>query len=199
MRFSGPALLILLAAAPCRADPIESFSLGDFAAGEQVDQNYALGGAARRIEPAPAPSGGEAPVLRLSSPDLIRQTGASRKDTPFGALGVFFGESWNGRDLFHVGTSLTRGQTTAGVSVTYERDGATPSSSQVFVDYALSEQFSVGLSGVLSEGVTLGDEPVPQLGLNAEYTGSNGSFLQGGVAGTSSDNPIFGLAMGLRF
>ncbi len=164
---------------------------------------YRFGGAAVRA-PVPAPGllppVSSEPRLRLSVPRLIRQTTEKVQRTAFGGLRIYFGEAWNeGEDVFQLGTAITRGQTTAGVAVTYEDDENDLTSSELYLDYALTERFSVGISGILNQDVTENTAPVPQLGLNAELSSSSGAFLRGGIADTSSSEPIFGLAIGLRF
>jgi hypothetical protein len=123
----------------------------------------------------------------------------SRSETVLGPATVFVSEGRDdGRDALELGTFLRRGQARAGLSVTYLETDAQVKRSELFVDYALSERFSVGLSGILD--AELGDtEPVRQLGLNAEYSTSGGAFLQGGVAGAPDFDPVIGLSIGLRF
>ena len=165
---------------------------------------FRLGGAAARAPlpsvdlPSETPS--VLPRLRLSVPRLIRETKQTVRHTPFGGLRIYFGEAWNqGEDVLQLGTALTRGQTTAGLSVTYEDGDYDVTSSELYLDYALSEQLSVGISGILNEEVTLEDSPVPQLGMNAELSISGNSYLRGGIADSSRSDPVFGLAVGLRF
>ena len=164
---------------------------------------YQLGGAVARAALPPsnllaAPP--ETPRLRISVPRLIRETSETTRRTAIGGVRIYFGEAWSeGADVFQLGTALTRGQTTAGVSVTYEDDTNDLTSSELYLDYALSERFSVGISGILSDDITEDSSPVPQLGLNAELSSSNGTFLQGGIADSRNNDPVFGLAIGLRF
>lgn len=140
------------------------------------------------------------PRLRLSAPRLIRETSEMVQRTAYGGLRFYFGEAWTeGEDVFQLGTAITSGQTTAGVSVIYEESEQDLTSSELYLDYALTDQLSIGISGMLSDDVTENASPVPQLGLNAALTSPNGTFLQGGVADTGTNAPVFGLAIGLRF
>jgi len=156
----------------------ETFSALDGAA------EYRLGGAAARVSlpPVQLTPPTSLPRLRLSVPRLIRETGETVRRTAIGGLRVYFGEAWNeGEDVFQLGTALTRGQTTAGASVTYENEEYDLTSSELYLDYAVTEQFSIGISGILNQDVTVDETPVPQLGLNAELSTSGGAFLRGGV------------------
>ena len=166
--------------------------------------DYQLGGAATRAALPPqqknAFAAPEQSRLRLSVPRLIRETSETIQRTAMGGLRVYFGEGWDdGQDVFQLGTALTRGQTTAGVSVTYEDGSQELTSSELYIDYAITERFSVGVSGIFNEDVTEDSNPVPQLGLSAELTSPNGTYFQGGVSDTADNTPIFGLAIGLRF
>ena len=201
MRSLGFALVISFLAGPSVAEPVLSFDGRDLLAGESQADGYRLGGSVKRraFLPEVTLPRISTPTLRLSIPTFVRETGVTRRRTPFGGLAVIFGESWNGREVFHLGTALTRGQTTAGVNVTYEDANGDLTGSEFYVDYALSKSFSVGLSSILSNEVTLDSEPVPQVGINAELEGDNGVFLQGGVADADETDPIFGLAVGFKF
>lgn len=201
LRLPGTALLVILTTGMAWSQDLSGvphvMSTLDGAA------EYRLGGAAVRAPlPAPlllAPETSE-PRLRLSVPRLIRQTSEKVQRTAFGGLRFYFGEAWNeGEDVFQLGTAITRGQTTAGVSVTYQDEGYDLTSSELYLDYALTERFSVGISGILNQDVTENETPVPQFGLNAELSTPNGTFVRGGIADTGSSEPIFGLAIGLRF
>lgn len=208
MRPPGFVLIAILSAAPAGAE--NQFSGVELNEGLRLDSRietrentdtgaFRLGGAVKRSEPLNALAPPDTPTLRLAIPSIIHETGVSERETPFGGLALTFGESWNGRDVFHLGTSLTRGATTAGVSVTYEDTGGDVTAGKLYVDYALTERMSVGVSGILTNEVTVGDSPVPLLGINAELTGRNGGFVQGGVSDAGQAEPIFGLAVGLRF
>ena len=176
---------------------------GSFSADLHETGAFQLGGAVSRAA-LPAPDLLAAPTethrLRLSAPRLIRETSEVMQPTAYGGLRFYFGEAWTeGEDVFQLGTAITRGQTTAGVSVIYEETEQDLTSSELYLDYALSDQLSIGISGMLSDDVTENASPVPQLGLNAAMTSSNGTFLQGGIADTGDNAPVFGLAIGLRF
>ena len=191
MFLAGPLWGESLSGIDPRAAPLESAT------------SFRLGGAASRATLPPAELAeplATSPQLRVSVPRLIRETSETVRRTAFGGVRIYFGEAWNeSGDVFQLGTAVTRGQTTAGVSVTYEDDNQDLTSSEVYLDYAFSEQFSIGISGILSEDVTADADPVPQLGLNAELSSSSGAFLQGGFADSRDTTPVFGLAIGLRF
>lgn len=164
--------------------------------------DFRLGGAATRPAVVPTqPTEEPAPSAetRLSLPLGAVPDAMTRSEKVLGPATVFVSEGMeDGRDALELGTFLRRGQARAGLSVTYLETQAQLKRSELFVDYALSDRFSVGLSGILD--AELGDtEPVRQLGLNAEYSTSGGAFLQGGVAGAADFDPVIGLSIGLRF
>ena len=201
MRSLGFALLASLIPGLSAADPLLSFGDQDFFSESSPTGDYQLGGSTKRSKlllrgPMPNIS---VPTLRLSIPSIMQETSVSKRKTPFGGLAVIIGESWSGREIFHLGTALTNGHTTAGVNVTYEDASGDMTGSELYVDYALSEQFSVGLSSILSDAVTIDSDQVPQVGINAELSGDNGVFLQGGMADADDSDPIFGLAVGFKF
>ncbi|PWK57924.1 hypothetical protein C8D95_102574 [Silicimonas algicola] len=208
MRPPGFLLLSVLCAAPAAAET--QFSGVGLNEGLRLDSRieareetgtgaFRLGGAVMRSEPLKALPPPDTPTLRLAIPSIIHETGVSERKTPFGGLALTFGESWNGRDVFHLGTSLTRGATTAGVSVTYEGTDGDVTAGKLYLDYAVTERMSVGVSGMLTNEITVNESPVPMVGINAELTGRNGGFVQGGVSDAGQAEPIFGLAVGLRF
>lgn len=200
LRVPGFALFVFLCASSAGAQELRQ--LGDLSDTLNQGADYQLGGAvhavqtpAKSVEPLPFRS-----RLRLSVPRLIRQTQETMRRTAVGGLRVYFGEAWNeGQDVFQLGTALTNGSTTAGLSVTYEDATRALASSELYLDYALSERFSVGVSGIMNDDVTVGDAQVPQIGVNAEINSDNGAFLRGGIADSPNNKPIFGLAIGLRF
>lgn len=165
---------------------------------------YRLGGAAEVSVRAPqvrVSALGSGSTARFRYPDRIplRVERDALSDTVLGQLSVFGSEGLeDGRDVLRLGSALTRGKTTTGFSVTYG-DEVEPSRSEVFVDYALTEAFSVGVSGIVSDEGQMTKESVARLGLSASYALKGGSFLQGGVADAPDTSPVFGLAVGLRF
>ena len=188
------------------AGPVEGESLSgiDLRSSPVSDTaNYQLGGAVSRAALPPVSltiPETSTPRLRVSAPRLIRETSETVRRTAFGGVRIYFGEAWNeGEDVFQLGTALTRGQTTAGLSVTYEDESQDLTSSELYLNYALTEQFSVGISGILSDSLTEDTAPLPQLGLNAEISTEKGTFLQGGIADSRAAAPVFGVAIGLRF
>ncbi len=163
--------------------------------------DYQLGGAAKRSATvqSPALSTPQDELPRLSLPlgnDLLE---TSRLERSLGAATVFVSEGLDaGRDALELGTFLKRGQARAGLSVTYLEAEFEVARSELFLDYSVSQKWSVGLSGILD--VENGDsEPVRQLGVNAEYSPLGGAFVQGGVSGAADYEPVFGLSVGLRF
>lgn len=162
---------------------------------------FQLGGAASRaaivpqieiVEDTPMARG------RLSLP-LAPDSLQPQQSTTIGPATLFVGEGRDdGRDALQVGTFLRRGQARAGLSVTYLEEEEEVSRSEVFLDYSLTENFSVGLSGILSSE-TDAETTVPQLGLSAEYTTDSGAYLQGGFADAAEFDPVFGLSLGFRF
>lgn len=162
---------------------------------------FQLGGAATRaalvpdinlIDEIPTPR------RRLSLP-LAPDSIQPQQSTTIGPATLFVGEGLaEGRDAVQMGTFLRSGQARAGVSVTYLEQEEEVSRSEVFVDYSLTSNFSVGLSGILNVEIDE-DTAVPQLGLSAEYTTDNGAYLQGGFADAAEFEPVFGLSLGFRF
>ena len=129
-------------------------------------------------------------------PSLLRD---GRSETALGHLSVFGSEAReDGRDVLRLGTALTRGKTTTGISLTY-RDEELATRSEVFVDYALSDAFSVGVSGIVSSDGATEKDPVARLGVSAAYSLDSGTFLQGAIADAPDTSPVIGLSVGLRF
>ena len=163
---------------------------------------FQLGGAATlsALAPVDTTRTEAARLPRLSLPiTATREEIVTRREGGLGAATVFVSEGLDaGRDAFELGTFLSRGQARAGLSVTYVESDTHLSRSEVFLDYSLTEQFSIGLSGVLDSDPGA-SEPLRQLGLNAEFATSGGAFVQGGVAGAADYDPVIGLSIGLRF
>lgn len=166
-----------------------------------VPTDFRLGGAASLSALAPDSDDTEIETLpRLSLPRAPGNRAVELSETTLGPATLFVGERIDdGSDALQMGTFLSRGAARAGVSVTYRSQREEVTSSEVFIDYALTERFSMGLSGILNVGVE-DEEPVPQLGVSAEYATQGGAFLQGGfAAGSSEYDPVIGLSVGLRF
>lgn len=171
---------------------------------DSADVRYELGGAAQMALAAPVakdPTGRVGPREPFRYPyrppsSLLRD---GRSNTRLGQLSVFGREvREDGRDVLRLGTALTRGKTTTGLSLTY-RDEELATRSELFVDYALTESFTVGVSGILSSDESSEDDPVARLGISAAYSLDGGTFLQGAIADAPDASPIFGLSVGLRF
>lgn len=164
---------------------------------------FKLGGAASRAAVAPdiviqdtAP-----PQPRLTLPRSPGDQARDLSEARFGPATLFVGDGIDdGRDAVQMGTFLSRGGARAGVSVTYLSREKELSRSELFVDYALTDQFSVGLSGILNTEIDQ-DDPVPQMGVSAEFSSEGGdAYLQGGfAAGSDEYDPVVGLSVGLRF
>lgn len=188
---------------PCMVLADSDYAPPVTAGGYGEQEQFRLGGATTRSAMIPtAPitdEEAETERPRLSLPLGAVTSDMSRTESAVGPATIFLSERLDdGRDALELGTFLRRGQARAGVSVTYLEDAAEVARSEVFLDYAVSERFSVGLSGILD--AELGDtEPVRQLGVNAEFNTSGGAFVQGGVAGASDYDPVIGLSVGLRF
>ena len=200
MRSPGYALCLLFLATGASADnlsPIDSFIKAT-----NGEAEFRLGGAATEqpLTPPTHLQKARQPRFRFAVPRIIREGGASLQQAAYGSLSFLFGEGQSdGLDVYHLGTAITNGSTTAGVTVTYEDREQSVESSELFIDYALTEQLSVGISSTLDEGTILGSDTEPEIGLNAQITSPNGTFLQGGVTGVRENDPVFGVSIGLRF
>lgn len=164
-------------------------------------QDFQLGGATTRsaVVPEAIVLDEATPRARLSTPLPTQTSITTQRQTTLGPATLFVGEGLNsGREAVEMGTFLRSGQARAGVSVTYLEEQAQLSRSEIFVDYALTERFSVGLSGILNSELDA-NETVPQVGLSAEYSSESGAFLQGGFAGAAEYDPVIGVSIGLRF
>ena len=170
-------------------------------------QEFRLGGAAARSSSAPdidlsSPSALSSPVTpatrgRISLP--LSLDGLQAQDVgTMGPATLFMGEGQDeGRDAVELGTYLSHGAARAGVSLTFLEQQEEVTRSEVFIDYALTEQFSVGISGILNNIDAAGS--VPQIGLSAEFSTDGGAYFQGGVADAPELEPVFGLSVGFRF
>ena len=163
----------------------------------QDSSEFQLGGATMRLALVPDVIEQEiAPRPALTLPQSNIQ---SQRETTLGPATIFLGEGLDGgRDAVEMGTFLSSGAARAGFSVTYLEHEEEVSRSEVFLDYSVTDRFSVGLSGILNAQIEE-NETVPQLGLSAEYATEGGAFLQGGVANASHYDPVIGMSIGLRF
>ena len=171
----------------------------------QEPGEFQLGGAASRAALAPDTSLNTTttvpPQPRLTLPRSPGDQALDLREATFGPATFFVGSGRDaGRDAVEMGTFVSRGDARAGVSVTYLSREEEVSRSEVFVDYAVNQQLSVGVSGILNAEIDQ-DEPVPQLGVSAEYSSEGGgAFLQGGLAaGSAQYDPVIGVSVGLRF
>lgn len=188
----------MLAPSLAMAEPVP-FSPG----ADLASVHYELGGAAEGsarlpvsvfedVTPKPVPMifPERVPVSFLPGP---------RRPTELGDVVMFGGEDTEGgQDVLRLGTSLSRGRATTGVSVTYGQKDL-PQRSEVFVDFAVTDALSVGVSGIMSESGGDLEDAVKRVGLSAAYTLSGGTFLQGGIANSADTDPVFGVSMGFRF
>lgn len=169
-----------------------------------ADVQYELGGAAQMAMVNPSsPNLTERVTPKepfrypYRPPSSLLQDG--RSNTALGELSVFGREDReDGRDVLRLGTALTRGKTTTGLSLTY-RDEQLATRSEVFVDYALTEAFTVGVSGILSNEIASEEDPVAKIGISAAYSLDDDTFLQGAFENAPDASPVFGLSVGLRF
>lgn len=201
VRLPGPTFLFLCLATAAWSDGFDELSASGLIESYTDTSDYRFGGAARQPALLPdIPSDTAGTALRLSLPRPFRNAGETRREARVGDVTLFFDEGWDaGRDAFHLGTAMTLGAATAGLSMTYLDTDATLSRSELYLDYALSKRLSVGLSGILGADATGSDAPVPQFGVNAEYRAGGSAYLQGGVSDAPEAEPIFGLSVGLRF
>ncbi|MGR3511774.1 MAG: hypothetical protein ACU0GG_03350 [Paracoccaceae bacterium] len=183
---SLPSLAVAQSAVDAQSDKAEAYQLG--------------GAASRTARVATAPVvtlNADRPTLSL--PVDLTLEDPNRAERAFGPATIFLTEGTDeGREALELGTSLSRGQATAGLSLTYLDDEDEVTRSEVFLDYALTERFSVGVSGVFDPEQNP-TEPLRQLGVNAEYSTSGGTFIQGGFASAPDYDPLIGLSVGLRF
>ena len=155
---------------------------------------FQLGGAATRH--ALSPNIESAPAVRLSLPQFIEP--ADRSEAQFGATTVFVDDNALGDpDAVTLGTFVSRGPASAGIAFTYRDEGEDLQQSELFVDFAVTDGLTVGVSGILNSEND--NAPVRQYGISAEYAMSPGSFLQGGVANAEESDPVFGLSVGFKF
>lgn len=165
-------------------------------------QEFHLGGAAA-ARSSVVPEADLTPLAEPSSPGRLTLPlsldGFQAQDVgTMGPATLFMGEGQDdGRDAFELGTYLSRGAARAGVSVTFLEEDEEVTRSEVFLDYALTEQLSVGISGIMND--LDGSTTVPQIGLSAEFATEGGAYLQGGVADAPELDPVFGLSVGFRF
>ncbi len=167
-----------------------------------AEGDFQLGGAATRAALTPSlPVLAEEERRRLRLPFIIpsAENMPTTKQRVLGQATLFLNEGLDlGRDALQMGTFLRRGAARAGLSITFLENDAAVSQSSIFVDYALSDQFSVGLSGIMDNEAGASGS-LQQLGLNAEILTEGGAFVQGGVSGAEDYEPVFGLSVGLRF
>ena len=172
----------------------------DGAAGATGD--FRLGGAASRaaiVATTPTSELESDRPVRLSLPLNLTGPDAARTESALGPATLFLSDGLDaGRDALELGTFLSRGQASAGLSVTYLESEDEVARSEVFLDYALTEQFSVGVSGIFDSEENP-DDPLRQLGVNAEFSTQGGTYIQGGFASAPDYDPIIGLSVGLRF
>lgn len=166
------------------------------------DGDFRLGGAATRAARTPdlpPVTTKERGGLRLPFIVPSSQNMPASRQRILGQATMFLNEGLDfGRDALQMGTFLRRGAARAGLSVMLLEEDNSVSQSSIFVDYALSDQFSIGLAGIL--GTEIGDdEDIQQFGLNAEISTEGGAFFQGGITGAENYDPVIGLSIGLRF
>lgn len=187
-------LFAALYLAPCLAVAAEPVERSETALDLDGAVEFQLGGAATRHALTPPVEG--APAVRLSLPQFTDP--AERAQAQFGATTVFVDDNALGNpDAVTLGTFVSSGPASAGVAFTYLDEGEALQQSELFVDFAVTEGLTVGVSGILNSEDD--DAPVRQYGISAEYAMSPGSFLQGGVANAEESDPVFGLSVGFKF
>ena len=195
LRSPANALFVICVALPAWADPSSVAIVSEFSKTSQ----YELGGSVERAARAPVILP-EVPQPRVALSLPLTPANATRRQTNILGMVLFADEGWDdGRDAFRLGTAYTQGSATAGVSVTYLDEGYALSRSELYVDYALSQNFSVGVAGILDNDYQVDDTAIPQFGFNAVYATEGGTFLEGGISNAESSEPVFGLSIGLRF
>ena len=175
-------------------------SSSDTSDGSASSESFKLGGAASRaaiVATTPTPELTPERSTRLSLPLALPREETARTESALGIATVFLSDGLeSGQDALELGTFLSRGQTTAGLSVTYFEEKDELARSEIYLDFALTDRFSVGLSGILD--TESNDDPVRQLGVNAEFSTSTGTYIQGGFTGAPDYDPVIGLSVGLR-
>ncbi len=196
MRLPAFSIFCMFFALPVCADGHVGARVDAFATSSA---QFELGGSVERQALAQAPL---ETVSRARTPitlPLIPNASTRREANVLG-MTLFSGEGWDdGRQAYLMGTAITTGAATTGISVTYLDDFEEVSRSELYVDYAISENFSVGLAGFLDNDFADQDASSPQLGLNAAYATEGGTFFEGGISSTESSEPLFGVSIGLRF
>ena len=177
-----------------------SFSAEPIPSSEGAVTAFQMGGAVSRAALVPDFEAIEdTPRRRLALPSTSPESMADQQEFTFGRTTLFFGERVGlGPDAVQMGTFLSRGSARAGVSVTYLEDDEEITQPEFFLGYALTENFSVGLSSVLNSDLAE-EDTVQQFGVSAEYVTDSGTFIQGGFADAAEYEPIIGLSVGLRF
>ena len=202
VRIVAAFLLIYAGSLPAMAQSVEPPSLA-----ENVSLDYSSGNPAVSAARLSAPSsssltdneGFSSVRLRLPEPRYMIQEQEVIRSPIIGSLAVFRDvDPIDGQEGFQLGTTLTRGAATAGISLRYVGAENDLSQSDLFIDFALNDSIRVGIMGTISaDGSELAEDG--QLGLNAAYSTKSGSFLQGSIADAPTSDPVFGLAIGLRF
>ena len=182
------------------ADPISRTS--------SATLTYSLGGAAQFDARTPTPSKAQlsAPTdsngfSLLQLPGIPNNIGAdvARHETILGDVTVFRRENrFAGAEVMQFGTTLTRGRTTTGLEMAYT-DSSTSSRSEVFVDYAMTNSFSLGVAGILAETNDEDTYPKAGVGLRASVDFANGPSLRGDISSPVASDPVFGLSLGFQF
>ena len=169
--------------------------------------NYSLGGSIEEtsisnavIAPFPEMIGPNIQRVETIEPRFVFRERETLQDTFVGRFSLFKDERrLDGRDGFLVGTALTRGSTTAGISMSVEGEAGSFERSDIFLDYALSEALSVGVSGTMGLDSELQNgSGSSTLGLNASFS-RGGTLVQGSIANRVDAEPVLGLSVGLKF
>lgn len=190
------AILCILFAVPSWADEHVGARVSVLAS---ASAQFELGGSVERQALAQAPLETISPARTPLTLPLIPDVSTRREADVLG-MTLFAGQGWDdGREAYLLGSAITTGAATTGISITYLDEANELSRSELFVDYAISENFSVGVAGFLDNDFTDQDASSPQLGLNAAYATEAGTFFEGGISSTDTSEPLFGVSIGLRF
>ncbi len=137
--------------------------------------------------------------LHLPEPRFLMQEQEVIRSPLVGSLAIFRDVPFaNNQDDIQMGTTLSRGSATAGISFRYNGEEAALAQSDLFVDFALNDSIRVGIVGTLtSDGSEISEAGL--LGVSAAYATESGNFLQGSISDAPASDPIFGLSIGLRF
>ena len=172
----------------------------DVGAGFQLGGAASIAANARTPEPFQPIPPAAPPLLRLPSVSPLAALRTSRGTAELGDITLFGGETeQDGRALYRFGTAVTKGRTTAGMNFTYDDTEALLAQSEVFMGFSVTDNFSVGMSGIFATSDDDLSASVARVGLSAAFGGSDRAFIEGEVATSRDAKPVFGVSLGLQF